>query len=143
MAPRFPGYDEALHQAVSALFLGPCAENFSYLIKTLNTVLTEQFKARQGYFPYDPKFINETVQDSDAFKGGGLLQESLRVTLMVFKIAQIHKLDAGVLSLARELSTHYVPSWNPCYNGHMLNDMTLPGIFGYLTAMLCKPCLVH
>jgi hypothetical protein len=70
MAPRFPGYDEALHQAVSAAFLGPRAENFSYLVKTLNTVLTEQFKARQGYFPDDPKFISEAVQDSDAFKGG-------------------------------------------------------------------------
>jgi hypothetical protein len=87
MAPRFPGYDEALHQAVSAAFLGPRAENFSYLVKTLNTVLTEQFKARQGYFPDDPKFISEAVQDSDAFKGGCYFGESLRVALMVFNSA--------------------------------------------------------
>ncbi|KAF7340636.1 Pyridoxal-dependent decarboxylase domain protein [Mycena sanguinolenta] len=120
-ALAFPGYDETLHQAVSAWFLGPRAENFGYLERILHVVLVEQFNARKAYFDKDPEFITQGIQQTGAFK------------------EQMAKLMAGVKCLAHKFSNHHVPFWNPRYNGHMTNDTTLPGIAGYLTAMLFNP----
>ncbi|ESK85823.1 pyridoxal-dependent decarboxylase domain protein [Moniliophthora roreri MCA 2997] len=119
--PQLPNYDEDLHHAVSAWFLGPRAENFGYLTNVLNIVLMEQGKARNSYYPEDPPFIPHEVQVSSAFQ------------------TQMKKLTYGVTHLAEKLSRHHVPFWNPRYNGHMTNDTTLPGIAGYLTAMLFNP----
>ncbi|KAK7437263.1 hypothetical protein VKT23_018704 [Stygiomarasmius scandens] len=119
--PSLPNYDEDLHQAVSAWFLGPRAENFGYLQQVLNTILVEQAQARNGYYPQDPKFITKEMQESPAFE------------------RQIMKLSVGVQALAQRLAQHHVPFWNPRYNGHMTNDTTLPGIAGYLTGMLFNP----
>ncbi|EEB93640.1 hypothetical protein MPER_07671, partial [Moniliophthora perniciosa FA553] len=104
-----------------AWFLGPRAENFGYLTNVLNIVLMEQGKARNSYYPEDPKFIPNEVQVSPAFQ------------------TQMKNLTHWVTCLAEKLSRHHVPFWNPRYNGHMLNDTTLPGIAGYLTAMLFNP----
>ncbi|KAK7053227.1 hypothetical protein VNI00_003850 [Paramarasmius palmivorus] len=119
--PRLPHYDENLHQAVSAWFLGPRAENFTFLVTVLNAILAEQGKARNSYFPSDPPFITPSMQASVPF------------------LTQMKKLTFGVQRLAEELCLHHVPFWNPRYNGHMTNDTTLPGIAGYLTAMLFNP----
>lgn len=119
--PRFPGYDETLHQAVSAWFLGPRAENFAYLDSVMKIVLQEQHAARVGYYPDDPDFITQAMQDTEPFK------------------KQMTRLETAVKAVAQIFSHHHVPFWSPRYNGHMTGDTTLPGIAGYLTGMLFNP----
>ncbi|KAE9396101.1 PLP-dependent transferase [Gymnopus androsaceus JB14] len=119
--PCLPGYDQDLHQAVSAWFLGPRAENFGYLQMVLSTILAKQDRSRKEYYPDDPDFITKDVQTSSAFQN------------------QMKKLSIGVRALAYQLAEHHVLFWSPRYNGHMTNDTTLPGIAGYLTGMLFNP----
>ncbi|KAK7053228.1 hypothetical protein VNI00_003851 [Paramarasmius palmivorus] len=137
--PQLPNYDEDQHQAVSAWFLGPRAENFRYLELVLNTVLQEQGRARADYYPNDPLFITPAMQESFAFQREIYFLYVFEEALNAFRIDQINKLAFGVQKFAENLSDHHVPFWNPRYNGHMLNDTTLPGIAGYLTAMLFNP----
>lgn len=37
------------------------------------------------------------------------------------------------------MNEHSISFWSPHYSAHMNMDTTLPGIFGYITAMLFNP----
>ncbi|TDL20030.1 PLP-dependent transferase [Rickenella mellea] len=106
------------HDAVGAWFLGPRAENFRYLEHLFKYVLDEQEKARKGYFPKDNQFVSSQMQASDLFK------------------ENMAKLDETVKKLGPLLAEHSVPFWNPRYCGHMVMDTTMPGMIGYLMAMM-------
>lgn len=49
---RVPSNDD--HERISALFLGPKAENSTLLGQCFNMVVQKQIAARQAYFPSDP-----------------------------------------------------------------------------------------
>ena len=53
---RIPSNDD--HDRVSALFLGPKAENSEVLMNCFNLVVGEQARARINYFPNDPVCIS-------------------------------------------------------------------------------------
>lgn len=48
---RIPSNDD--HERVSALFLGPKAENAPLLKQYFDLILAKQFEGRQAYFPND------------------------------------------------------------------------------------------
>jgi hypothetical protein len=124
------------HDAVGAWFLGPHAENFEVLERIFQGLLYEQAKARAAYFPDDDDFITPSMKASKLFQSKypfNLLEQSL-----IFVTENISKLKYVVSQLAPQLAAHSVPFWNPRYNAHMNMDTTMPGMAGYLMAMMCK-----
>jgi hypothetical protein len=109
------------HDAVGAWFLGPHAENFEVLERIFQGLLYEQAKAREAYFPNDDDFITPSMKASKLFQ------------------KNISKLRYVVNQLAPQLAAHSVPFWNPRYNAHMNMDTTMPGMAGYLMAMMYNP----
>lgn len=48
----------------------------------------------------------------------------------------MEKLTASLEGLSTIMNEHSIPFWSPRYSAHMNMDTTLPGILGYITAML-------
>ncbi|THH16278.1 hypothetical protein EW146_g4346 [Bondarzewia mesenterica] len=109
------------HERVSALFLGPKAENFDMLKDFIISVLKKQRLVRESYFPDDPQFIGVEIQSSHAFR---TMKKSLE-----------KELD----KLSDLLNEKSVPFFSPRYSGHMSTDVTLPGILGYMSTMMLNP----
>jgi glutamate/tyrosine decarboxylase-like PLP-dependent enzyme len=109
------------NDAIGAWFLGPHAENFDVLGKIFQGLLYEQGKARAAYFPNDDDFITPSMKASTLFQ------------------KNISKLKYVIEQLAPRLAAHSVPFWNPRYNAHMNMDTTMPGMAGYLMAMMYNP----
>ena len=66
--PIFEIPNNDAHERVSALFLGPKAENASLLQELLNNIVGSQVTGRQSYFPGDPvrfvlRFVRRTIGD--------------------------------------------------------------------------------
>ncbi len=55
--PRYRVPTSADHERVSALFLGPKAENSEFLRSWFTTVVNQQKAARDAYFPDDEECI--------------------------------------------------------------------------------------
>ncbi|KZT57261.1 pyridoxal-dependent decarboxylase domain protein [Calocera cornea HHB12733] len=117
-----PGHSVALdHDAISALFLGPKAENFELLKELFGHVLDKQKVVRQNYHREDEDFISATIMESDSYKN--------------MKDRLIDSLD----KMTTLLNMHSVPFFSPRYSAHMCTDMSLPGILGYISTMIFNP----
>ncbi|PNS20008.1 Polyadenylation factor subunit 2 [Sphaceloma murrayae] len=111
-----------LHDAVSAWFLGPRAENFENLKTIFALTLDDQKLARQTVYPNDPQaFITAATQETPLYK------------------ANIEKLKDVVKSLSGFLSQHSVPFWHPRYQAHMSSESTFPAVIGYLMTIMYNP----
>lgn len=109
---------ESRHAAVGAWFLGPRAENFSYLEQIFKVILEKQKYARQNLFPGDHAFISAAMQGSPLFQ------------------AQIERLESELSAITEQLNLHSVPFWSPRYNAHMSMENSMPAVIGYLTGLL-------
>ncbi|RPB27258.1 PLP-dependent transferase [Terfezia boudieri ATCC MYA-4762] len=121
LSPSTPGEAASRHDAIAAWFLGPKAENFSYLEEFLKRVLDNQKNTRKNLYPSDKAFITPKMQTSELFR------ESMK------------NLDIQLSSIDAMLSEHSTPFWSPRYNGHMNMDVSMPAIIGYLTTMIYNP----
>jgi len=106
-----------LHDAVSAWFLGPKAENFDLLKETFAEALEHQSQARKNVYPNDHAFITESTQSSALFH------------------QNIERLREEAKHLSGFLAKHSVPFWHPRYQAHMASESTFPAILGYITIM--------
>ncbi|KAK0701996.1 pyridoxal phosphate-dependent transferase [Lasiosphaeria miniovina] len=113
--------DVLAHAKVGSWFLGPRAENFSVLKELFNHVLDDQARARKKIYTDDPEFITNDMKNLSTYKDG------------------LAALDFHLRDLSDNLSATSVPFWSPRYNGHMNMDTAIPGIIGYMSAMMYNP----
>ncbi|KAL5521195.1 hypothetical protein ACEPAG_9118 [Sanghuangporus baumii] len=119
--PVFRIPSNADHERVSALFLGPKAENASILSQCFNIVVGKQTEARQAYFPSDPAFITTDLQQRNAYKD------------------KVEELQDKLGCLLKKLGDWSLPFYSPRYSAHMTADPSLPAILGYLSTMFYNP----
>ena len=103
-------------------FLGPKAENRLSLESQITKALQSNYKAREDYEPDDPHF-NSTPTCED---------NKIRADLSNLQIEAIDEPLQKVLTLLRDSTP--MPSYRN--QSHMNWDITMPGIVGYIAAML-------
>lgn len=103
--------------AIPALFLGPKAENEAVLRALIDMAVSGHVAARRDYAPDDPK-----LGPARALEGGSY---DRTVARMRTRLSEMVKALAG----STPLSSYRNQS-------HMYWDMTLPGVAGYIAAML-------
>ncbi|MFZ3229817.1 MAG: pyridoxal-dependent decarboxylase [Pseudobdellovibrio sp.] len=101
-------------------FLGPQAENSSFLFSLFAELLTQHSQWRKSLFPKD---------------GSAISTEDL---------SNLHYLNAQkkLILLVDKLSTDFqkeIPHFSPRYMGHMFSETSLPGLLGHVTALLYNP----
>ncbi|PSS37347.1 hypothetical protein PHLCEN_2v824 [Hermanssonia centrifuga] len=113
--------DNASHEAIASWFLGPKAENHKFVRDGFEAIVNDLQRARKAYHPEDGVFITEDMQQSDAFVGS------------------IDKLRGLLSKLSEYMAEHNIPFYSPRYNAHMLADVSMPGVLGYLLTMMYNP----
>lgn len=99
-------------------FLGPKAENSLVFENILKTIVRDYLHWRKNYFPQDAHLISSS--DARCFSSN---QDELN-----------QKVNEFLAEMRRNF-----PFYNPRYMGHMLSDITMPSMLGYLTGMLYNP----
>lgn len=107
-------------RALKSLFLGPQSENRDWLELEWVKVLRHWMGWRQGLFPGDGTAITQEDQNSPLFQKRQ--QELQRLFSVLLK------------TLERES-----PKFTPRYLGHMISEVSLPGILGHVAALLHNP----
>lgn len=99
-------------------FIGPKAENASTFEDLLNVMVNDCFHWRKNYFPDDPLLITRSDQhDFDK---------------------DYDKLYQNVHEFLAALRRNF-PFYNPRYIAHMLSDVTIPSMLGYVGGLLYNP----
>ncbi|RIB26875.1 pyridoxal phosphate-dependent transferase [Gigaspora rosea] len=112
------GFFSQENNAVASWFLGPRAENSEFVLEFYKEIIDEQVKARTtDYFPTDPFFITETMQNSPEYK------------------SNMNSLRAQLQNISDLLAKKTVPFWSPRYMAHMSMEATMPSNLGYLAAL--------
>lgn len=102
----------------SAWFAGPKSENGDWFAGAVQRIVADYYAWRRNYFPEDCVVVDSAARrDAEVFRD--------------------HFEDRLIELLAR--LKHDVPFHSPRYAGHMIAEQTLPGIAGYLAAMLNNP----
>ena len=103
--------------ALPAWFLGPKAENESLLRELVDIAISGHVAARRDYAPEDPRLGPDSVFESDAYRATAERMRD-RLSDMIAQLA-----GSTPLSSYRNQS-------------HMYWDITLPGVAGYVAALL-------
>ncbi len=109
--------DGAGTDAVAAWFLGPKGENGKLMHELVRSALEAHLQFRHDVYPHDPKFITYEMQEAPNYKRS---------------VAVIRDDFDGVLSALQESGAFF----SMRSQGHMLWDVTIPGLAGYFAAML-------
>lgn len=109
--------DIAGSDSLATWFIGPKGENADILARLAATALKGNVVDRQGYQPTDPPWVTPEIKKTPAYQAGVKLLESSLDDL-------IDRLQASV------------PFFSYRYQAHMLWDVTLPAVLGYLAAIL-------
>eukprot|EP00795_Rhopilema_esculentum_P016561 gene16561-7984_t len=104
-------------RCLAAWFLGPKAENRVEFNKFALSILNDYEDFRATYQPTDPLYITEDVRHSPSYE------------------KEIEKLGKELKKLIEELKKS-VPFFSYRYKGHMVWDISLPSLLGYLSGML-------
>lgn len=107
-------------RSVEAWFLGPKAENAEVFTELVQKTVNDQIQWRRSFHPSDPAHITEEAKRTPAY------QEA---------IALLRKEHERLLAHLRRS----VPFFSMRYQGHMNWELTLPGLLGYLAAMMYNP----
>ncbi|OJD29629.1 pyridoxal-dependent decarboxylase domain protein [Diplodia corticola] len=115
--------ENSTHNAISAYFIGPKAENLDNFRGNVDIILDELKRARLRYARRneDPDFISDDAKMSAEYR-----QVSA-------------KFQKAVRNTAKLLGKHSVPFWSPRYQAHMCTDMTMPSLLGYFMTMIYNP----
>lgn len=103
-----------------AYFPGPKSENEAWVRAEFQAILDDWFDWRKSARVDDPAAVSREDRFSPDF-----LMERERMS---------QQLDALKTLMRRE-----TPTYSPRYNGHMVSELTLPALFGHLTALLHNP----
>eukprot|EP00795_Rhopilema_esculentum_P016558 gene16558-7981_t len=104
-------------RCLAAWFLGPKAENRVEFNKFALAILNDYEDFRATYQPTDPLYITEDVRHSPSYE------------------KEIEKIGKELKKLIEELKKS-VPFFSYRYKGHMVWDISLPSLLGYLSGML-------
>jgi len=99
-------------------FLGPKSENAKILEDILLIILRDYIHWRKNYFPGDEILINRELQKNFDYSNEILYEK-------------VHKMMA--------LLKRNFPFYSPRYIGHMLSDVAMPSMIGYMAGMLFNP----
>jgi glutamate/tyrosine decarboxylase-like PLP-dependent enzyme len=103
---------------LTAMFIGPKAENGDMLVASINSVMDDYIYWRKNYFPADSSSIDTEIKES---------------SYLFFD-----EFNSSLQSMLNELKEGF-PFHSPRYMGHMLSGQTLPSIVGYFAGMLYNP----
>jgi glutamate/tyrosine decarboxylase-like PLP-dependent enzyme/anti-sigma regulatory factor (Ser/Thr protein kinase) len=103
-----------------ALFLGPKAENADLVEQMLLKVYRDYVFWRRNFHPEDPVVIQPEDQRRPAYE------------------EFVSRFERELFTLLGELKTG-IPFYSPRYIGHMLADVSLPALVGYIATMLYNP----
>ncbi len=103
-----------------ALFLGPKAENAEMVEKMLLKVYRDYAFWRRNFHPEDAEVIQPEDQRSPAYE------------------EFVSRFERELFTLLGELKAG-IPFYSPRYIGHMLADISLPALLGYIATMLYNP----
>ncbi|MDM8520890.1 pyridoxal-dependent decarboxylase [Anaerolineales bacterium HSG6] len=101
-----------------AWFLGPKAEHGDMMEELMMLVLRDYIHWRRNYFPSDNVLINKKKQKEFNEAYDTLFQKTFEM------MAQLRR---------------NFPFYSPRYVGHMLSDVTIPSMLGYMAGMLYNP----
>ena len=104
-------------KALSAWFLGPRAENSEVFLDTFQEIFKEHVRMRKNYFPSDPAYITQEMKSSEPYK------------------SEISDMREELLRMHKEMEQN-VPFFSPRYQAHMVWDVSMPALLGYMSAML-------
>ncbi len=107
-----PGAD-----SLATWFLGPKAENADVLTRLAATALKAHAADRLAYEPNDPLWVTDEIKKTPAYRAG------------------VQQLETSLNDLLERLHGS-VPFSSYRYQAHMLWDVTLPAVLGYLAAIL-------
>jgi glutamate/tyrosine decarboxylase-like PLP-dependent enzyme len=103
-----------------AYFPGPKSENEAWVRAEFQAILDDWFDWRRQYRSDDPAAIEPAERMTPAF-----LRERERMSQQ--------------LGTLKTLMRRETPTYSPRYVGHMVSELTLPALFGHLTALLHNP----
>jgi glutamate/tyrosine decarboxylase-like PLP-dependent enzyme len=103
--------------SLATWFLGPKAENADLLKRLAERALQAHADDRRAYQPGDPPWVTDHVKGTPAYEAG------------------VQHLEASLEELLSRLRGA-VPFFSYRYQAHMLWDVTLPAVLGYLAAIL-------
>jgi glutamate/tyrosine decarboxylase-like PLP-dependent enzyme len=109
--------DVAGSDSLATWFLGPKGENAEILARLAASALKAHVADRKDYQPSDPLWITDDIKGTPAYKQG------------------VEHLEASLAELVSRLRGS-VPFFSYRYQAHMLWDVTLPAVLGYLAAIL-------
>ncbi len=116
--PAHAGQSAEPAPRLDAFFLGTKGETGDFFLDMLNTMMKEHITWRQSFHPEDPQAISDknlaAPEATDAQK----------------------KLKEVLSTLSTRLQKGSNPWFSPRYLGHMSADLLLPGVIGYMAAML-------
>ncbi|KAH9884501.1 PLP-dependent transferase [Cubamyces lactineus] len=112
---------ESFHNALSASFLGPCAENFDILQRLFLGALDEHAKTREYYKSQDGPFITSSMKASAEFSKA------------------VEVLERTAEQISGLLNARSVPFFSVRYMGHMNMEVSMPSIVGWIIAILFNP----
>ena len=101
---------------LSTLFLGPKGENEKLLKDLIDEAIKQHCESRRTSYKNDPPWITPAMQSSDQYK----------------KQLTSIKIEANRLN---ETLSESIPFYSYRYCGHMLWDITIPGLIGYISAI--------
>lgn len=119
-APDAPTLAGPGTRSVEAWFLGPKAENAEVFEDLVQKTVRDQIFWRRSFHPADPPHITEEAKRSPAYTSAIDLLRTEHERLLAH--------------LKRS-----VPFFSMRYQGHMNWELTLPGLLGYLSAMMYNP----
>lgn len=105
---------------MKAYFLGPKSENEAWLRSEVQATLDHWFAWRKSLFPGDPQAIPREERLQPAY-----LEARERM--------------AQALSELNDLLEGETPKFTPRYIGHMVSELSLPGILGHFATLLHNP----
>lgn len=106
--------------ALKSFFLGPQAENGTWVTNIIQFIFSRWISWRQIQFPEDGRAISESDQNNSEF-----LDRQI-------------KFKNGVSSLVHRYENE-VPKFSPRYIGHMFSEISLPSLFGHIVTLLHNP----
>lgn len=105
---------------LKSFFLGPQAENASWVQELVKESFQRWFDRRKNTFPSDGIAISEADRrDPATVKSRELFRTRLDELFLRFE--------------------HEVPRFSPRYIGHMLSEISLPALFGHIVTLLHNP----
>jgi len=116
---RFPKCDPN-EVALKSFFLGPQAENASWMVQLVQTLFSRWADWRRSLFPEDGCAISERDKVTPEF------------------VERKEKFEKVALNLLKRFESE-VPKFSPRYAGHMFSEISLPALVGHLITLLHNP----